>query len=156
MNAALQSKLCALEAACRERGLRMTGQRKLVAEVLLEAEDHPDAATLLARVRARAKGKSISEATLYRSLKFLEETKLAARRDFGDGRARFEITGPHHDHLIDIETGAVVEFYDEELERLQEKIAKRLGYTIVDHRMELFGKKRPPSKSKPKPKAKKP
>ena len=127
-----------MEKLCAERGMRMTEQRRIIARVLSDSEDHPDAEVLYRRAsRIDAK---ISLATIYRTVRLFEEAGVISRHDFGDGRSRFEtIPEDHHDHLIDIKSGEVIEFLDEELEKLQEKIAKRLGYKLVDHRLELYG-----------------
>ena len=123
---------------CLREGLRMTGQRRVIAGVLDEADDHPDAEEIHARAAAR--DPRISLATVYRTVKLLEETGILSKLEFGDGRARYEdAKRAHHDHLIDMETGAVIEFVDPEIEALQEKIAKRLGYRLVGHRLELLG-----------------
>jgi Fur family ferric uptake transcriptional regulator len=123
-----------------ERGLRMTGQRRVIAQVLEEAEDHPDVEELHARASALDAG--ISIATVYRTVKLFEEAGLLERLEFGDGRARYEdAERDHHDHLIDMQTGEVIEFVDPEIEELQERIAKRLGYTLKGHRLELYGVK---------------
>lgn len=123
-----------------ERGLRMTGQRRVIAQVLEEAEDHPDVEELHARASALDAG--ISIATVYRTVKLFEEAGLLERHEFGDGRARYEdAERDHHDHLIDMQTGEVIEFVDPEIEELQEKIAKRLGYQLKGHRLELYGVK---------------
>ena len=120
------------------RGLRMTDQRRTIAEVLDAAEDHPDVDTLHARATARDPG--ISLATVYRTVKLFEEEGILDRLEFGDGRARYEPAGrAHHDHLIDMDTGEVIEFVDPEIEALQEKIAEKLGYELKGHRMELWG-----------------
>ena len=127
-----------LEALCTERGLRITEQRRVIARVLSEAEDHPDVEALHAR--AAAIDPKISIATVYRTVRLFEEAGILDRHDFGDGRARYEAAPEaHHDHLIDVETGKVVEFVDPELEALQKVIAEKLGYRLVDHRMELYG-----------------
>jgi Fur family ferric uptake transcriptional regulator len=127
-----------IEALCAEKGLRITEQRKIIARVLSESEDHPDVEALHARASAIDSG--ISIATVYRTLRLFEEAGILERHDFGDGRARYEAaTEAHHDHLIDVETGRVLEFVDDELEALQRKIAERLGFRLVDHRMELYG-----------------
>ena len=129
-----------LEKTCIEKGLRMTDQRRTIARVLSEAEDHPDAEEL--HRRANALDSSISLATVYRTVKLFEESNIIERHDFRDGRARFEeVPEEHHDHLIDVRTGDVIEFQNEEIERLQEFIAKELGYKLVDHRLELYGVK---------------
>jgi Fur family ferric uptake transcriptional regulator len=123
-----------------ERGLRMTGQRRVIAQVLEEADDHPDVEELHARASALDAG--ISIATVYRTVKLFEEAGLLERLEFGDGRARYEdAERDHHDHLIDMQTGEVIEFVDPEIEELQERIAKRLGYKLRGHRLELYGVK---------------
>src|SRR6478735_8074869 len=127
-----------IEALCADKGLRITEQRKTIARVLGEAEDHPDVEALHAR--ASAIDPNISIATVYRTVRLFEEAGILERHDFGDGRARYEpAPEAHHDHLIDVETGKVVEFVDPELEQLQRQIAEKLGYRLVDHRMELYG-----------------
>ena len=127
-----------IEALCAEKGLRITEQRRVIARVLSEAEDHPDVEALHARASAIDSG--ISIATVYRTVRLFEEAGILERHDFGDGRARYEAAAEsHHDHLIDVETGKVVEFVDPELEQLQRQIAEKLGYRLVDHRMELYG-----------------
>ena len=127
-----------IEALCAEKGLRITEQRKVIARVLSDAEDHPDVETL--HERAAAIDAGISIATVYRTVRLFEEAGILDRHDFGDGRSRYE-TAPesHHDHLIDVETGRVIEFVDPELESLQKLIAEKLGFRLVDHRMELYG-----------------
>ncbi len=121
-----------------DTGLRMTGQRQIVAEVLEQADDHPDVEELYAR--ASAQDPHISLATVYRTVKIFEEEGIIEKVDFGDGRARYEAADrAHHDHLIDLESGAVIEFVDPEIEKLQEKIAEKLGYRLKGHRLELFG-----------------
>ncbi|MDA7424128.1 Fur family transcriptional regulator [Thalassococcus lentus] len=123
---------------CAAHGLRMTGQRRTIADVLEKADDHPDVEELHARASAR--DPRISIATVYRTVKLLEETGILEKVDFGDGRARYEdAERDHHDHLIDIKSGAVIEFVDPEIEALQEKIARKLGYKLTGHRMELYG-----------------
>jgi Fur family transcriptional regulator, ferric uptake regulator len=118
--------------------LRITEQRKVIARVLSEAEDHPDVEALHARSSAIDPG--ISIATVYRTVRLFEEAGILERHDFGDGRARYEAAAEaHHDHLINVETGEVIEFVDPELEALQKVIAEKLGYRLVDHRMELYG-----------------
>jgi Fur family ferric uptake transcriptional regulator len=127
-----------LEKRCTEKGLRMTGQRRVIARVLEEAQDHPDVEDLYNR--ASKIDSHISIATVYRTVKLLEETGMLERHEFRDGRARYEIVPEdHHDHLIDLKSGHVIEFANEEIERLQEKIAHDLGYRLVDHRLELYG-----------------
>ena len=127
-----------VEALCHEKGLRITEQRRIIARVLSEAEDHPDVEALHARASSIDAG--ISIATVYRTVRLFEEAGILERHDFGDGRARYEAAPEaHHDHLIDVENGRVIEFADPELEALQKKIAQRLGFRLVDHRMELYG-----------------
>jgi len=127
-----------IEALCAEKGLRITDQRRIIARVISEAEDHPDVEKLYERASAIDKG--ISIATVYRTVRLFEDAGILDRHDFGDGRARYEAAPEaHHDHLIDVETGRVLEFVDPELEALQKQIAERLGFRLVDHRMELYG-----------------
>lgn len=127
-----------LEALCAERGLRITEQRRIIARVLSEAQDHPDVEAL--HERSAAIDPKISIATVYRTVRLFEEAGILDRHDFGDGRARYEAAPEaHHDHLIDVESGKVLEFVDPELEALQKQIAEKLGYRLVDHRMELYG-----------------
>jgi len=126
-----------IEAKCSEKGLKMTGQRRVIARVLSESHDHPDVELL--HKRAVAIDPHISIATVYRTVKLFEESGITQRHDFGDGRARYEeVSEEHHDHLIDLKSGKVIEFTSEEIERLQKEVAKRLGYKLVDHRLELF------------------
>ncbi len=123
---------------CAEMGLRMTGQRRTIAKVIQESDDHPDVEELFARASAR--DEAISIATVYRTVKLFEEAGILEKVEFGDGRARYEdAEREHHDHLIDLNSGAVIEFVDEEIEALQEKIARKLGYELRGHRMELYG-----------------
>jgi Fur family transcriptional regulator, ferric uptake regulator len=127
-----------IEALCHEKGLRITEQRKVIARVLSDADDHPDVEALHARSAAIDPG--ISIATVYRTVRLFEEAGILDRHDFGDGRSRYEAAPEaHHDHLIDVETGKVIEFVDPELESLQKQIAEKLGFRLVDHRMELYG-----------------
>ncbi|MBE5075124.1 transcriptional repressor [Erythrobacteraceae bacterium E2-1 Yellow Sea] len=127
-----------LEQLCADKGLRITEQRRVIARVLSDSEDHPDVEQL--HRRASSIDPKISIATVYRTVRLFEEAGILDRHDFGDGRARYEAAPEaHHDHLIDVETGKVVEFVDPELEALQRQIAERLGYRLVDHRMELYG-----------------
>jgi Fur family ferric uptake transcriptional regulator len=126
-----------LEKLCVEKGLRMTEQRRVIARVLSVASDHPDVEEL--HHRAHAVDPHISIATVYRTVRLFEESGILTRHDFRDGRSRYEETSEgHHDHLIDMKSGAVMEFVDEEIEALQKAIAKRLGYRLVDHRLELY------------------
>ncbi len=123
-----------------KKGLRMTGQRVVIAGILEDAQDHPDVEEL--HKRAVARDASISIATVYRTVKLFEEAGLLERLEFGDGRARYEdAERDHHDHLIDMQSGEIIEFVDPEIEELQERIAKRLGYNLKGHRLELFGVK---------------
>ena len=123
---------------CSQSGLRMTEQRRVVAQVLETSHDHPDVEELYAR--ALELDPRISIATVYRTVKLFEEAGILDKLEFGDGRARYEdAERDHHDHLIDMQTGQVIEFVDPEIELLQEKIAKRLGYNLKDHRLELYG-----------------
>ena len=127
-----------LEQLCADRGLRITEQRRVIARVLSESDDHPDVELL--HQRASAIDSKISIATVYRTVRLFEEAGILDRHDFGDGRARYEAAPEaHHDHLIDVETGKVVEFVDPEIEALQTQIAAKLGYRLVDHRLELYG-----------------
>lgn len=126
-----------IEQRCVAAGLRMTGQRRTIARVLAEAEDHPDVEELHRRAHDIDRGISIS--TVYRTVKLLEDSGIIARLDLKDGRARYERTpDEHHDHLVNLRTGQVIEFRSEEIERLQAEIARRLGYRLVDHRLELY------------------
>ena len=123
---------------CAAIGLRMTDQRKTIAQVLQEATDHPDVEQLYARAVAR--DEAISIATVYRTVKLFDEAGILEKHEFGDGRARYEDADrDHHDHLIDVNSGKVIEFVDPEIEALQEKIAQRLGYKLVGHKLELLG-----------------
>jgi Fur family transcriptional regulator, ferric uptake regulator len=126
-----------LEALCAEKGLRITEQRRVIARVLSDSDDHPDVEEL--HRRSVAIDPHISIATVYRTVRLFEEAGILERHDFRDGRSRYEtVPDEHHDHLIDLETGKVVEFHDPQIEELQQKIAERLGYRLVDHRMELY------------------
>ena len=126
-----------LEEQCAQKGMRMTDQRRVIAQVIEQAVDHPDVEELYRR--ASAIDARISLSTVYRTLNLFEESGLVTKHDFKDGRARFElIPDEHHDHLIDIRSGTVIEFRNEEIEAIQELIAKRLGYRLVDHRLELY------------------
>ena len=127
-----------IEKLCVEKGLRMTDQRRVIARVLSTSQDHPDAEEL--HRRAVAEDPRISLATVYRTVRLFEEAGIIERHDFRDGRSRYEEAGEdHHDHLIVLKSGEVVEFVNEEIERLQEAIARKLGYKLVDHRLELYG-----------------
>ncbi len=127
-----------IERLCAEHGMRMTGQRRVIARVLSEADDHPDVEEV--HRRAHAQDERISLSTVYRTVRRLEEAGILERHDFGDGRARYEPAHHvHHDHLIDVKTGQVIEFRNEQIERLQERVAEELGYRLTGHRLELFG-----------------
>lgn len=127
-----------IEKLCADKGMRMTDQRRVVARILSHSHDHPDVEELYRR--AVAVDPHISIATVYRTVRLFEEAGIIARHDFRDGRSRYEeATEEHHDHLIDMKTGEVVEFVDDEIEKLQHAIAKRLGYKLVAHRLELYG-----------------
>jgi len=126
-----------LEQLCIDKGLRMTEQRRVIARVLSDSADHPDVEAV--HRRATEIDPKISIATVYRTLRLFEEANILARHDFGDGRARYEeATSDHHDHLIDVQSGRVIEFRNEKIEQLQREIAEHLGYKLVGHRLELF------------------
>ncbi|MFD1940998.1 Fur family transcriptional regulator [Paradevosia shaoguanensis] len=126
-----------LEEQCAARGMRMTDQRRVIAQVIEQSDDHPDVEELYNR--ASKIDPRISLSTVYRTVNLFEEAGLVTKHDFKDGRARFElIPDEHHDHLIDIRSGKVIEFRNEEIEAIQDVIAKRLGYKLVDHRLELY------------------
>jgi Fur family ferric uptake transcriptional regulator len=127
-----------LEKKCMDHGLKMTGQRRIVARALSESADHPDVEVLYAR--SQKMDPNISIATVYRTVKLFEDAGIIERHDFGDGRARYEESpNEHHDHLIDMRCGKVIEFCNEEIEQLQQKIAAEHGYELVGHRLELYG-----------------
>jgi len=127
-----------IERLCSERGLRMTGQRRTIARVLTAAEDHPDVVEVYRR--AHLVDPRISLSTVYRTLRLFEAKGILERHEFGAGRRRYEeATREHHDHLIDLETGKVIEFRNEDIERLQERVARELGFELVGHRLELHG-----------------
>jgi len=127
-----------IEQQCIEKGMRMTDQRRVVARVLSAAEDHPDVEELYHR--AAAVDPNISLATVYRTVRLFEEAGVVERHDFGDGRSRYEEAGnDHHDHLINIKTGQVIEFFDAEIEKMKEALAEKLGYKLVGHKLELYG-----------------
>ena len=128
-----------IEQKCAEAGLKMTGQRRVILKVLDEASDHPSVEDVYER--ARKLDDSVSIATVYRTLSLLDELDLVIRHEFQEGYSRYEVNWDHHHHLIDLESGEVVEFQNAELERLKVKIAHELGYDLVDHRLELYGKK---------------
>jgi Fur family ferric uptake transcriptional regulator len=137
------SELSRIEELCVEKGMKMTGQRRIIARVLSESTDHPDVEEVYRR--AVHLDPKISIATVYRTVRLFEEANILERHDFGDGRSRYEeATEDHHDHLIDIQSGRVMEFRSPEIEALQREIAARHGYDLVGHRLELFGV---PSKS---------
>ena len=125
---------------CLSKNIRMTSQRQIIIQVIEESDDHPDVDQLY--LRSVELDNTISIATVYRTVKLLEEAGLIERLEFGDGRSRYEEAGEHHEHLVDIETGEVHEFFNEELETLKTEIAREMGYDLIDHRLELYGKKR--------------
>ncbi len=126
-----------LEQLCIDKGLKMTEQRRVIARVLSDSADHPDVEAV--HRRAAAIDPKISIATVYRTVRLFQEASILERHDFGDGRARYEeMPNEHHDHLIDLKSGKVIEFKNEEIEKLQREVAARLGYKLVDHRLELF------------------
>lgn len=127
-----------IEQTCVDRGIKMTEQRRLVARVLSESVDHPDVEEVYQR--ASRIDPHISLATVYRTVRLFQEARIVERHDFGDGRARYEmVPDEHHDHLVDVKSGAVVEFRNEEIEELQRAIAERYGYRLVDHDLVLYG-----------------
>ncbi len=127
-----------IEQSAVSAGMRMTEQRRVIAQVLTQSDDHPDVEEV--HRRAVLKDAGISIATVYRTVRLFEEAGILTRHDFGDGRARYEPTSDdHHDHLIDIQSGQVIEFTNEEIEELQREVARKLGYKLVDHRLELYG-----------------
>lgn len=127
-----------IENLCMQKGMRMTDQRRVIARVLSDADDHPDVEEVYRRSTAIDSG--ISIATVYRTVRLFEDAGILERHDFRDGRSRYEtVAEQHHDHLINVETGEVLEFHNDEIEALQEKIAREMGFRLVDHRMELYG-----------------
>lgn len=128
-----------LEQRCAEAGLKMTGQRKTILKVLGSSSDHPSVEAVYER--AKKMDSSISIATVYRTLSLLDELDLVTKHEFQEGYSRYEVNTEHHHHLVDLETGKVIEFQNEALERLKEEIARDLGYELIDHRLELYGKK---------------
>ena len=129
-----------IENQCLKRGVRLTDQRKLIAKVMSESEDHPDVDELHKRVNEI--DSKISIATVYRTVKLFEESGIVSKHDFKGNKARYEqTTEDHHDHLIDINTGEITEFVNEDIEKLQNQVAEKLGYKLVDHRLELYGSK---------------
>jgi len=129
-----------IENKCKKKGLKLTDQRRLIAQVMSEAKDHPDVDELHKRIAKR--DAKVSIATVYRTVKLFEEAGVLSKHDFKGEKSRYEqLPEEHHDHLIDINTGEIIEFVDQDIERLQEKISKKLGYKLVDHRLELYGSK---------------
>jgi Fur family ferric uptake transcriptional regulator len=129
-----------IEKKCIEKGVRLTDQRKMIAKAMSESEDHPDVDELHKRVNKL--DPKISIATVYRTVKLFEEAGILAKHDFRGNKARYEqTTQEHHDHLIDINTGEIIEFVNEDIEKLQKKVAEKFGYKLVDHRLELYGSK---------------
>tara|TARA_Y100000746_G_scaffold190816_1_gene170707 strand:- start:159 stop:566 length:408 start_codon:yes stop_codon:yes gene_type:complete len=127
-----------IEQKCIAKGVKLTDQRKIIAKIMSESDDHPDVDNLYRR--ASAIDKKISIATVYRTVKLFEESGIVAKHDFKGGKARYEeLSESHHDHLIDIKTGEIIEFVDEEIEKLQKKVADKYGYKLVDHKLELYG-----------------
>ena len=130
-----------IEQKCISKGVKLTGQRKIIARIMSEAEDHPDVDELYKRVTKI--DSKISIATVYRTVKLFEEAGILAKHDFKGGKARYEeISESHHDHLIDVKTGEIIEFVDDEIEKLQKKVAEKYGYELVDHKLELYGIKK--------------
>ena len=130
----------AIEIKCIKKGVRLTDQRKLIAKVMSESEDHPDVDELHKRVSKL--DSKVSIATVYRTVKLFEEANIVAKHDFKGNKSRYEqAPEEHHDHLIDIKTGEITEFVNEEIEKLQKQVAEKLGYKLVDHRLELYGSK---------------
>ncbi len=131
-------KVSKIEELCAEKGMRLTDQRRTIARVLSEAADHPDVEEVYRRVSKV--DQKISLSTVYRTVRLFEESNILERHDYGDGRSRYEqAPSEHHDHLIDVKTGKVIEFRNEQIERLQEIVAKELGYKLIDHKLELYG-----------------
>ncbi len=134
----MRSEMSRLEQLCVDRGLKLTGQRRVIAKILSDAADHPDVEQVYRR--ASMIDSRISIATVYRTVRLFEEANILTKHDFGDRRARYEeASDTHHDHLIDTKSGKVIEFQNDEIERLQKKVARKLGYRLVDHRLELYG-----------------
>ena len=130
-----------IEQKCISKGVKLTGQRKIIAQIMSQAEDHPDVDELYKRVTKV--DPKISIATVYRTVKLFEEAGILAKHDFKGGKARYEeISESHHDHLIDVKTGEIIEFVDDEIEKLQKKVAEKYGYELVDHKLELYGIKK--------------
>ena len=132
-----------IEQKCIAKGVKLTEQRKIIAKIMSSSDDHPDVDELYNRV-SKIDSK-ISIATVYRTVKLFEEAGILAKHDFKGGKARYEeISESHHDHLIDIKTGEIIEFVDDEIEKLQKKVAEKYGYELVDHKLELYGVKKKP------------
>ena len=130
-----------IEQKCISKGVKLTDQRRIIAKVMSEAQDHPDVDELYNRVSEI--DPKISLATVYRTVKLFEEAGIVAKHDFKGGKARYEqLSESHHDHLIDIKTGEIIEFVDDEIEKLQKKVAEKYGYELVDHKLELYGIKK--------------
>jgi len=130
-----------IEKKCKSKGVKLTEQRKIIAKVMSKSRDHPDVDELYKRVSTI--DSKISIATVYRTVKLFEESGILAKHDFRGGKARYEeISESHHDHLIDINTGEIIEFVNEDIEKLQKTVADKLGYKLVDHKLELYGKKK--------------
>ena len=126
---------------CKAKGVRLTDQRKVIAQVMAQSKDHPDVDELHKRISEV--DKKISIATVYRTVKLFEESGIVAKHDFKGGKARYEeLSESHHDHLIDVKTGEIIEFVDNEIEQLQKKVADKFGYDLVDHKLELYGVKK--------------
>jgi len=129
-----------IEDKCKQRGVRLTDQRRLIAKVMSQSSDHPDVDELHKKISKI--DEKVSIATVYRTVKLFEESGIIEKHDFKSGKARYEQSSDtHHDHLIDVNTGEIIEFVDEEIEKLQNKVAEKLGYKLVDHRLELYGTK---------------
>ena len=130
-----------IEQKCTAKGVKLTDQRKIIAKIMSDSQDHPDVDELYKR--ASKIDSKISIATVYRTVKLFEEAGIVAKHDFRGGKARYEeLNEGHHDHLIDIKTGEIIEFVDEEIEKLQKKVADKYGYKLVDHKLELYGVKK--------------
>ena len=131
----------AIEEKCKAKGVRLTDQRKVIAQIMSDSKDHPDVDELHKRVSTI--DKKISIATVYRTVKLFEESGILTKHEFKGGKARYEeLNEGHHDHLIDVKTGEIIEFVDEEIEKLQKKVAEKYGYKLVDHKLELYGVKK--------------
>ena len=133
--------ITSIEERCKQKGVKLTDQRKLIAKIMSDSHDHPDVDELYKRVTKI--DSKISIATVYRTVKLFEEAGILTKHDFGEGKARYEkLPDNHHDHLIDVQSGEIIEFVNEEIEKYQKKIADKLGYQLVDHRLELYGIKK--------------